>query len=161
MVSASIHLLAFGAPCAVPCCHHERCTWLRVSMHAQVWVRELAAALMDMGNKPNYPAQASVEELVLAGVSDSLCCNVPIMAARLHPAHNERSLTLLSSRKRCPLCLHTFLRVLRGSPCSARFLCRSLQWRHLQELLWETVVRGIMQEATLLLSLSLLAGCKS
>lgn len=40
-------------------------------MHAQVWVRELAAALMDMGNKPNSPAQASVEELVLAGVSDS------------------------------------------------------------------------------------------
>lgn len=38
-------------------------------MHTQVWVRELAAALMDMGNKPNAPAQASVEELVLAGVS--------------------------------------------------------------------------------------------
>ncbi len=43
---------------------------------SQVWVRELAAALMDMGNRPNSPAQASVEELVLAGVSDSFHCNV-------------------------------------------------------------------------------------
>ena len=35
---------------------------------AQVWVRELAAALMDMGSRPDGTGKASVEELVLAGV---------------------------------------------------------------------------------------------
>ncbi len=51
--------------------------------HAQVWVRELAAALMDMGNKSNAPAQASVEELVLAGVSPIFkiaCCMMHVMS---------------------------------------------------------------------------------
>lgn len=37
-------------------------------MCPQVWVRELAAALMDMGSRPDGSGKASVEELVLAGV---------------------------------------------------------------------------------------------
>ncbi|KAK9905860.1 hypothetical protein WJX75_007711 [Coccomyxa subellipsoidea] len=50
-----------------------------------VWVRELAAALMDMGNKPNAPAQASVEELVLAGreVSKKLYVKLPELSKLL------------------------------------------------------------------------------
>ncbi|CAL8472027.1 g11569 [Coccomyxa elongata] len=50
-----------------------------------VWVRELAAALMDMGNKPNSSAQASVEELVLAGreVSKKLHTRLPELSKML------------------------------------------------------------------------------
>lgn len=82
----------------------------------QVWVRELAAALMDMGNKHNPTVQASVEELVLAGVSPCFLFGV-LCAEHIHPARTFKQ-TITQSLS------------LRVAPDRIRALCSSLEDNH-------------------------------